>query len=340
LPKDITKSLARRRTSFRPFTDLTLTRDQADQQGFRPEAFRTPRQDFRYRSNLTRRGYKTGYHEAVVTTDTFEFLRTAATALAGPVVLPLRPGSYFAKFGGESVDAAQIRMLLRLADGYRTDTAQTILSSPGGHAAGHAGSDLDTKNQEAAHDLLREKVMELVRLPLTEPGMSESSVSVLFGAIAVTSMAPGEVARQVKGGTTALKAGEVIKNDWEVRRNDAKRRVKSAYDVLNDPERSFVFSHASTFLDSVQMGGATMTRRIGTPGTTDRPTSPMRGRGIVDTGKVAGEGYDSAAGPSVTHTPPANVAEWSLWFTQPFRENRRLGGGATALAAPPRPYAA
>lgn len=298
----------------------TLTTAQRKAGGFAPTAFRT-RAPFRVKSTRTSLGYSTGYHEAAVTTDHLYYLRDAVNNLNGTHTLPrTSKASYFGRrqFGGLKVDSVVLGWILQHADGFRTDTAQTILSAPSGQTAGHSGSGLSQVNQGAAHDLLRQKIMDLVKLKHTTPGLTEDSLIVIFGSITVTSMAPGELARAtLKGGTAGLKGGDEARDQWEARRNQAKERVQQLFDLLSKPEQDFVHQHAVEFLRSTDQGSTTgrLIRR-------GRSNSLSRDDSQVSSA-VAGRGYrHPSLAPPQGELPPANRPERGAYITEPFRARR------------------
>lgn len=311
-----------------PASDRTLTPKQSKQGFFRLKlksgyTLKQLRRDFRARSNLTLGGYKSGYHESAVTTDTYNFLREAKENKDGTHTLPTAPKiSFFAKFNGKKVFSSTLETVLELADSYRTDTAQTILSAPEGRAAGHSGSGIDLTGQSAAHDLLRQKAMDILQIdPKTTKGINKKSIATLFASITVTSMAPGEIARTVTGGTKSLKA-ESAKETWEERRNEAKRRVEAHFAALTPDERSFVNQHAISFMESTQVKVRQNRRNIPSLGRSPRATSPerdTRGGGINE---VQGGKY--LLNPSnIAPTLSAEAETSGLYFTQPFRADRQ-----------------
>src|SRR5579859_5248468 len=126
----------KKRPRYEVGDDPTLTEGQAKKGGFRPEALGTGG-DFRHSSTPTLAGYSTGYHEASVTTDTFLFLRAATDNKDGTHTLPgtVSSASFFHDFAGKTVYSSTLHIILKYADEFRTDTAQTILAGPKATAA-------------------------------------------------------------------------------------------------------------------------------------------------------------------------------------------------------------
>lgn len=307
-------------TLYSTKTDRTLTKGQGEAGYFRNiskgGSFRTP-------SNKTLSGYSTGYHEAAVTTDTFKFLRDAKLNKDGTQTLPKNApkNSFWKKFTKQKVNSKNTEFILNKADGFRTDTARTILSAPGGRAAGHSGSGLNTEGQAAAHDLLRKAVWELLKVPPKTKGFSERSVALILASITVTSIAPGEIARTVKGGTGSLKAGDIAKKNYEANRTETKRRVEYLYNALTPQEQQFVDMHVRLFMDRTQEGVPVNKRRKIPP---KRATSPERGRGIIVPGEVAGSGYLKPS-PLLKplKLPPIVESSTAMYVTEHMRDVRR-----------------
>lgn len=298
--------------------DLTLTLSQAHWGAFAPLALGGG--NFRARSNQTLSGIKSGYHEASVTTDTFVFLRAAKDLGNGFHKLPSHApsNSFFETYTDKVVQSKTLHWLLKYADGFRSDTAQSILSAPQGTAAGHSGSELDLSGQSAAHDLLRAKIMELLRLdPADHKGLSERSLVVVMASTAVSAMAPGRIARSIP--TASLKAGEPAQKNWEANRNEAKRRVNELMAELNKDELSFVWKQAQSFIDSTQVGVKDR-RRIPSL----RATSPQRDESERPQGEVAGGAYLSAEPATLAvKSRPTSLSEVGRYVTEPFRGPRR-----------------
>ncbi|MDX2050100.1 MAG: hypothetical protein SFT93_02865 [Rickettsiaceae bacterium] len=286
--------------------DLSLTNSQTKNQRF------STQNNYRTSSSGTLFGYSTGNHESAVTTDTYNYLRKARDNLDGTTTLAnAKSPSYFAKFSGITVPTETLSMVLELADSFRTDTAQTLLSGKNGKAAGHSGSNVATHGQKDAHDFIRASTMRLVMTDPKEAGFSRKSFAAIFAANTVTQIAPGEVARRDLD-TANLKAAR-IKPEYEKIRNSAKRRVGRLFGILSPDEQAFVNKHSSEYMNSI----GDPNRRI------DSATSPIRKVLNVDN-KVSGGGYDREyKNTLVTKTPPSNVFLWGFYATEPFRAPRR-----------------
>lgn len=324
----VTPPNSAKRPRYEAGNDPTLTKGQAKARGFRPLAWQSgpnggDGDDFRYNSNSTKGNYSSGYHESAVMTDTFGFLRAAQPTGKGAYKLPGQApqGSFFEDYTGMVVSGQVLEWVLKHADGFRTDTAQTILSAPKGLAAAHSGSELDTTGQSAAHDLLRAAIMQVLSLdPQKTKGLTERAVVVLMASMTVSSMAPSEIARKITGGTKSLKAGTPAKQGWEAYRNEAKRRVHEMLGQLTPDEQGFVEHHGRAFLDSTQAGVSTNRRIIQSL----TATSPERDDEDEVPGEVAGGDYAKA--PKLTLASkalPANLGEYGVMATETFRGSRR-----------------
>lgn len=301
-------------SDYDPAKDSTLTRAQAANEGFH-----TGQGNFRSPSNPTVHGHSSGYHEAVVTTNTYYFLRDAKPTGRGTYILPNAHGnSYFHPYSGREVPAQSLEIVLRLADGYRTDTARTILSAPGGKGAGHTGSGVSLKGQGPAHDLLRRAVMDVVMTDPRTPGFSERSVATLFASITVTSMAPGEIARTLPGGSSTLKSS-AAKVTYEVRRNMAKDHTGALNAQLSPAEQLFVRNGAQRFIDSTQEGVIFGRRQLAP----DRPTSPRRVSALGIANQVEGGGYIRGGGTQTgTVRLSKKTSQAGLSSSRFFRDDR------------------
>jgi hypothetical protein len=272
--------------------DANLTKSQG-----RGRRFST-RRSYRGKSNPTLRGYSTGYHEAVLTTDVH------AALSSGKVPAGTSP--------------EMLALVLKLAESFRTDTAQTPLSGPGGTGAGHSGSGLSQEGQDKAHDLVREALGHILATKVADPGVTPRSVALLMGAITVASMAPGEVARTITGGTKGLKAGATAKVEYEANRNEAKARLGAIYEASTEAERRFAVAGAQRFFDSV----GSRSRRLAN----GRAASPVRKTLQGDPDEVSGAGYESgldSASAAPQRAPPTAFEDYGFYITQPFRAPRR-----------------
>ena len=156
--------------------DSALTQKQAEKGAFKSES------DFRYKSNWVRSGdYRTGYHESYITTDAFNYLSGAIPVNGDQYELPEAKNSsssFFAKYKGDLVPKSVLDKMLKVCDTFRTDTARTVLSAREGRAAGHSGSKLRLTGQKDAHDLLRQSIMDVLKVdPNSEEGKGISEKS-------------------------------------------------------------------------------------------------------------------------------------------------------------------
>lgn len=221
--------------------------------------------------------------------------------------------SFFYAHRNTEVPSSTLETLLTVADGFRLSTVRTILSGPDGTAAAHEGSGLKTTGQPAAHNLVRAAMMRLLKLPSTTKGLSENSIFYLLGAIVVTSMAPGEIARTVEGGTAPL-TFIPAKKTYEQDRNEMKASVESFRERLTDDEKSLADSQARLYLESTQ-GRGRRSRRIPSL----RATSPERETGQVVANAVAGGGYRGPASLKPKKSLPTDNTLIPLAFTEKGR---------------------
>lgn len=309
---------------YLPKGDLNLTRSQVNQEGFRDARAG----DFRFPSNsvISPAGkveYKSGYHESAMPTDTVIFLRGATDNKNGTHTLPksVGSGSFWTGYISRVVSSKILNYLLDLADGFRTDTAQTILSAPEGKAAGHSGSGVYTGGQSSAHDLLRAGVARMLDLAVNTPGLTRESLATYFASLTVTSMAPAVIARTVLGGTANLKAGDGAKLEYEQNRNEMKRRTEAIFKALTPNEQAFVKLYSQEFLNSTQIGVDKSCRRH-IPN--ERSTSPERDAHASHKKEVDGGGYSKlSAQTSPTKSAPVDVQHTGMYVTEPVRGRRR-----------------
>ncbi len=300
-------------------TDPTLTPAQQAEGGFKPHAHETG-EDFRFRSNPTKAGISSGYHEAAVTTDNFVFFRDAVDQGDGTAQLPSSANTApLQALQGLVVDKTVLDFLLAAADGFRTDTAMTIMSAPGGQAAGHSGSGVTQSGQGPAHDLVRQACSRILQDPASAT-VSRQAVTVAIGAYVVGSIAPGEIARLVP--TQNLKAGPGAIATWEARRNQAKARVEGLFATLSDDEQAYVQRHSQAYLSSVDPTGGRHLGQTSKPGL-KRATSLPR----LETNhgaQVSGGKYDAARGNEAVPAPAdfGSASDVGLYVTQTFRLDR------------------
>ena len=203
-----TGSVAGKHTSpkkGKPYTaksDKTLTASQAKLGGFRPEVVKQVssgksigKGSFRSPSNPTKRGFKSGYHEAYVVTDATKLLSQRKKSGKGFAELPKSSGGSWKKHSGAKIREQNVRPALEAGDGARTDTSRTILSAPGGKVAGHTGSGVKTTGQAEAHNLLRDQSVRA----LADPKLSPEAQGVVAGLTTLWSIAPGTGRFQAQG---------------------------------------------------------------------------------------------------------------------------------------------
>lgn len=307
--------------AYDPFQDKTLTQWQSANACF-SNAVLSGIGDIRARSNPTLASHNSGYHESVIPTDGIKLLHDSTpSAVPGmeTLAVPNSAGSAFAPHAGTNFYSQNKQTILEIADGFRTDTARTILSASNGRAAGHTGSGMSLTNQSDAHDLLRQSTIAvLFSNPSTTKGLTKQSIACVFGAITIASMAPGELARTVSG---TLKDGGAA-NNWEARRNEAKQRLDMSMAMLTPQEEGFVIHHAGHFMTSTLATGHLPVRYLapGRARSEDRDDAAPTGMGL---GTITGGGYSTTTAHTSTVTPPANVDHWGYYFTEPFRAQRR-----------------
>jgi hypothetical protein len=313
------------RPIYQAETDPSLTKSQAKNKGFKPDAWHTNK-DPRVPSLATqhkeesKKPVRTGRHEAAVTTDTLEYLRRASDNKDGTHMLPLTNAkSYFAKHQWDYVYSKPLRWTLKHMDPFRTDTAQTVLSAPKGEAAGHSHSNLNTSLQDPAHNLVRAATIRLLKIdPAVTPGYTERAIIAVFSSITVTSLAPGELARTVahESGKSGLRDFDV-RPVYEAQRNEMKRRVNEYFDEqLNDDEREFVRVHAEEFMASTQpTKKAKWVRTL-----LDRPASPARVEDQPSPGQIGGGAYAKASKTiRAKKRAPDDLNQFGMFLTEPAR---------------------
>jgi len=316
-------------------TDGTLTKSQAANGYFSkaPET-RSLSDDLRAASNQTKgkSGHYSGYHESALTTGLFKSL-LGAKANAGGKTHTLTTGSK-----AHTVSSRTRDIVLSVTDGFRTDTARTIMSGPEGSAAGHSmfGKDVpkpsrvDTTGQDAAHGLLRKAVIEILKQPDDPAGITERSVATLFGAITITSMAPAELANNVKG-ISNLKDRDAM-DTFEANRNEFKLRLDAAQKQLSPQEEAFVANYSRAFMQSTQPASGLASRNL----QTGRSHSPFREERSSSASVLQGGSYKSDTdngGREPTAAPPDRAADLGYYFTAPMRAQRQATNGTTATDA-------
>lgn len=280
--------------------DRTLTAAQASSGGFRPlgtdkvvRARPIDESEFRFPSNPTTSGHSSGYHEAFAPTDTMRFLSRRSVHSDGTATLPTwSSNTVLPSYSGTRIHEENVRHIAEASDGARTDTAQTVLSVPGGGVAGHTGSGVRTSGQAAGHDYLRHQTMRA----LQTPGVTSGVAGVLAGATTIMSMAPGESASSADG-AGSLKDSSAGKG-WERRRNSAKHILDAHYTALPAAQQSTVMKLARH-----SMGDLGDHRRQLLP---DRPYSPFRDPVGSSSAAMSGGGYlPTLSAPTPTPSPSA-----------------------------------
>ncbi|MEK7432463.1 MAG: hypothetical protein AABZ74_04965 [Cyanobacteriota bacterium] len=292
--------------------------------------------DHRETSNLTLSGHKSGFHE-VFPTGTFNLLRSSAST-----------GNYnLGKYGTGNPNS--VNMILEVSSNFRTDTARTLMSLPGGGVIGHTHSGYPRNTQEDAHDLLRDPIMYIATLDPLDPSLqgvlTKESLSCIIGSIGVSSMAPAEIIES-SGIQSKLSSGVMTDSsahtNWEKTRNDAKARVNFVYDSLSLPEQDFVRHFAGDFLSKVSPPiGSAITRSLGARATSvDRdeafvqPISGFVGGSTMAMHSAFGGSVPSAmvsssfgsipmASKSIDVFPPILIKDLGYYMTEPFRTDRR-----------------
>ncbi|MGS2762043.1 hypothetical protein [Sinomicrobium sp. M5D2P9] len=297
--------------------DDTLTRSQSKNKQFKSNrGFRNP-------SNKTLAGHRSGYHESAVTTDTYTYLTQATNNNDGTHTLAnATKNKIFKKYVNTKVNSKILNHVINIADGYRTDTAQTILSRSNNRIAGHSGSGMPLSGQAEAHDLLRKSVMDILTDgDLAKSTSSEEVIAIIFGSMTVTSIAPGKLAQTLISKKHTLKdttAGPI----WEANRNEMKKRVSKMYAKLDDDSKQIVLKYAKDFISSTQDTTLNQPDRYLE---VDEPHSPMRDEDLLPGVKISGGSYAKGKRKLNTNTlsPPDNTTHAGEYITAPKRAKRR-----------------
>lgn len=266
-------------------SDKTLTASQSSSGGFRPlgtdkvvQAKPIDEGEFRFPSNPTQSGHSSGYHESFGTTDTMRMLSRRKVKKGGKAELPSwNTNTALTGYSGASILETNVKPVAEASDGARTDTAQTILSVPGGKSAGHTGSGVKTTGQAQAHDFLRHQVVRT----LQEPGVTPGVAGVLAGSITLMSIAPGQIANTAQNADKLKDSG--VSTQYEQRRNNGKRKLDEYFDALSPNEQA-------TVLKLTQQGMSDLKdkKRKLIPG---RPHSPLREEQSSPGASISGGGY-------------------------------------------------
>lgn len=305
--------------------DPTLTATQQKQAGFRPSVVARAVKiqggtGFRFPSNKTKRGHKSGYHESFGTTDFMAALgrrRRAGKKLAtsGTSRMPKGLSGPMASHPNPMREA-NMEAFSGASDGSRTDTAQTVLAGPDGIIAGHSGSGLSQTGQAPAHDLLREQGMHA----LSDPQMTPQAMEIIAAATTVATMAPGEEIRKAHGTSARIKNHHVMP-EWEQKRTEGKARTHRLAELASPGDRAVAQKHMQRLF--VQLPG----RHLSSNGL----TSPRR-REDTHFKSFSGGGYQAGAAstlPAPRFQPPQRSAsvvksatEATSYVSSVFRENR------------------
>ncbi|WNL44174.1 hypothetical protein RKE25_12110 [Dyella sp. BiH032] len=308
----------------KPYTaksDKTLTASQAKSGGFRPDVVKQvaagksiSKGSFRSPSNPTRRGFKSGYHEAYVVTDATKVLSQRKKSSKGFSQLPKNSSGSWKKHSGAKIREQNVRPALEAGDGARTDTSRTILSAPGGKVAGHTGSGVKTTGQAEAHNLLRDQSVRA----LSDPQLSPAAQGVVAGLTTLWSMAPGKNAAQAQG-ASKLKDKQARKT-WEEDRNEGKRRLWANFKNLPKAERKAVLKHDEAFHKSLQ--DKKRKRSMDRPGSPLRETGPSKKNSPIHGGDYFKK-EPSSKRPKVEPPTSGSPRDTALHITEPFRAPRR-----------------
>ncbi|MFN3495213.1 MAG: hypothetical protein ACK40L_11965 [Hydrogenophaga sp.] len=299
--------------------DLTLTAGQASSGGFRPNAVGVVETwsgedpgNFRSPSTPTSDGHRSGYHEAFVTTSTFNKLASSEQVVNPYTGAPFGRNNQVRPDGPVFFPSDNLSALLRAGDGARADTARSILSMPDGRAAGHSGSHVSTVGQAEAHSLLDAASLAA----LCGPELSQEAMGVLAGAVTIFSNAPGELAAATEG-ATSLK-DQRARQTWEADRNEAKRRLYTSFARLGPEEQQVVMAQMQALAQSTAGHRELMD---------GLPFSPIREQSGSPHAPIRGGTYDHGAGlggePQVGSPGSTQPQETAAYITQPLRAPRR-----------------
>ncbi len=322
LSKPQTKKKAKK-PSYSIARDETLTSLQASTSSFRRQVVddlvagkAVTKGAFRYASNPTLRGFSSGYHEAFVVTDMTDKLarRTKAGKFSR---MPKEKSGIWAKHSQAKFSESQLKPMLIAGDMARTDTARTILSAPGGEAAGHSGSGVKTTGQGPAHDLLRKHSMSA----LQGGSLSQKGWEVQSGAMTIYSMAPGMLGSQAHN-ASKLK-DQAARDDWEDRRNESKLRLHAEFKKLAQDEQDTIMGNIKPYAKDISASGERLT-------SLDAPASPLRStKRPKASNALQGGAYESGKKARLTAEPQewlgasSKPGETAAYITQPFRTPRR-----------------
>lgn len=301
--------------------DKTLTKSQAKSGGFRPDVVKQVsagksigKTAFRSPSNQTKRGFKSGYHEAYVVTDATTILSQRKKSGQGFAQLPKTKSGFWKKHSGAKIIEKNIKPAMEAGDGARTDTSRTILSAPGGKPAGHTGSGVKTTGQSEAHNLLRDQSVRV----LADSNVTPAAQGVIAGMTTLWSVAPGQSAATATG-ASKLKDKQA-KKTWEEDRNEVKKRLWADFEQLSKAEQKTVLKHDEQFHKS--LGDKKRKRSMDRPGSPLRETGPSKKNSPIHGGDYFKK-QPSNKKPKVGPPKSASPRDTALHITEPLRTQRR-----------------
>ena len=314
--------------------DFTLTKQQAKTGQFKgPSNFRSP-------SNATTLNYNSGYHESALVTDQHDKVQKELNKNNNNTTFKFKYDKKGWKGNKNFVlNTNTTKTVLNLGDGFRTDTAQTVLSAQNNKGAGHTGSNMKTTGQDGAHDLLRKPMFNIMQQQMDDQqGITKNSIATLMSAITVNSMAPAKIANTVAFGSNkkSLKAKHVQK-EYEKRRNLSKVRLDKMFEKLDDKEKDYVLKNTEQFLNSTKDSKNPNKRKLAPT----RPRSPFRnpvsnsndtfqGGDYIDlnnnTQNLTLDNISSINQYDTNLDPPDDSDFWGHFLTQPFRTERDRSG--------------
>ena len=226
-----------------------------------------------------------------------------------------KPNSQLSQFAGKTIFTKTARIVEEKADLMRSSTSLTVLSGPDNSVAFHTNAHKDTTGQKAAHELLRDAAMEIMTQPPTTKGLSEKSITVAMGGIAVASMAP-QVLQQKRIPNYALKAkGKSFAKNIERRRNQAKSRLSDEFKILSPNEKKFALGRIEAYYRSLSGKLPAKLKMLKRRLQPNAPSSPIRNEksGL----------YDPMEDVPELVLPPSIAAHVPAFITQPFRNEVR-----------------
>jgi hypothetical protein len=117
---------------------------------------------------------------------------------------------------------------------------------------------------------------------------------------------------------------DLVRNDWEERRTEAKARVDVLFDMLDANEKAFVVRHVKNYIAELKPTSQATGAPVRTLGR-KRSVSLSRSTSAPVPGEVSGGAYlasqQTRRRPTVG--PPDATEDIGLYVTQPFRNLRR-----------------